>query len=48
MAALPLTRLHPAPPHAQREASLHQRRGGPHPVSAGTGRKAKLTLADPT
>ena len=34
--------------HAQREASLHQRRGGPRQVSPGTGRKAKLTLADRT
>jgi hypothetical protein len=32
--------------YAQREASLHQRRGGPRQVSPGTGRKAKLTLAD--
>ena len=34
--------------HAQREASLHQRRGGPGQVSPGTGRKAKLTLTDST
>jgi hypothetical protein len=32
--------------HAQREATLHQRRGGPRHAAAGTGRKATLTLAD--
>jgi transposase len=32
--------------HAQREAGLHQRRGGTRRVAAGTGRKAVLTPAD--
>jgi hypothetical protein len=34
--------------HAQREASLHRRRGRPRQVSPGTGRKARLALADRT
>jgi Rhodopirellula transposase DDE domain len=32
--------------HAQREASLHHRRGGARRTAAGTGRKAALDLAD--
>jgi hypothetical protein len=32
--------------HAQREAALHQRRGGARKAAPGTGRKAVLTLAD--
>jgi Rhodopirellula transposase DDE domain len=32
--------------HAQREASLHQRRGGARQAAEGTGRKAVLTLDD--
>jgi hypothetical protein len=34
--------------HAQREAHLHTRRGGPRHAAAGTGRKAVLTLDDRT
>ncbi|WP_427018196.1 ISAzo13 family transposase [Pseudarthrobacter sp. P1] len=34
--------------HAQREAALHQRRGHARRATAGTGRKAVLTLADRT
>jgi hypothetical protein len=32
--------------HAQREAALHDRRGGARKAAPGTGRKAALTLAD--